>query len=102
MDTKLLLVKSVTLLYLESKLPNKSVTSSDIITQLISLIKTTETTIVGIDYGKDPIMALRETLRWMAANPVDTTYDKSELLQRIRVNIGDDDALLHFVRRRDG
>ncbi len=93
MDTKLLLVKSVTLLYLESKLPNKSVTSSDIITQLISLIKTTETTIVGIDYGKDPIMALRETLRWMAANPVDTTYDKSELLQRIRVNIGDDDAL---------
>lgn len=93
MDTKLLLVKSVTLLYLESKVPNKSTTSADIITQIIGLIKVTETTIVGVDYGKDPIMAVRETLRWMATNPADTTYDKSELLQRIRVNIGDDDSL---------
>lgn len=92
MDTKLLLVKSITLLYLESQITGKAANSADLVSQVIVLIKGPDA-IVGVDFGKDPILALRETLRWMATNPVNTTYDKSELLQRIRVNVADDDSL---------
>ena len=93
MDTNLLLVKSITLLYLESLVKGKANNSAELINQIVGVIKQPELAIVGADYGKDSTMTLRETLRWMASNPADTTYDKSELLQRIRTNVSDNDSL---------
>ena len=92
MDTKLLLVKSITLLYRESQLPVKSSNSAELVNTVLTLIKMPETYVTS-DFGRDPLVSLRETARWMAANPVNYTYDKNELMQRLRVNLGGDDAL---------
>lgn len=92
MDHKLLLVKSITLLYREGQMAGKTSNSAEMVNNALVTIKVPES-FAGGDFGRDPILALRETARWMAANPLDYTYDKSELLQRIRVNVGNDDAL---------
>lgn len=99
MDTKLLLVKAITLLCLESYIPGKGGNSAEMVSQAMATIKVPESFHSG-DFGRDPIIALRETARWMTTNPVDYTYDKSELLQRIRVNTGTDEQL--FDAFKDG
>lgn len=93
MDTKLLLVKSITLLYRESQLADGK-NSADIVSAVLDVLKAPEGyTINSAEFGKDTISALRETTRWMAHNEPTTTYDKSELLQRLRVNVGNDNGL---------
>lgn len=92
MDTKLLLVKCITLLYRESQLPEKVHNSADLVTNAIALIKVPDAYIVN-DFGRDPILALRDTVRWMAGNPINYTYDKTEFMQRLRVDSGNDTSL---------
>lgn len=92
MDTKLLLVDAITLLYRESQIASKANNSADLVNTILSHIKLPDSTVVS-DFGRDPLAALRETARWMTGMCVDYTYDKSELLQRLRVNVGNDDAL---------
>lgn len=92
MDTKLLLVKSITLLYRESQVTPITMNSASIINEILIIIKVPETYVSG-DFAKDNVSSLRETLRWMASNSLTHTYDKSELLQRLRVNCGNDDGL---------
>lgn len=99
MDFKLLLVKSITLLYRESQLPNQTENSSDLVKNILFLIKTPENFIIT-DFGKDVISSLRSTAVWMANNPFNYVYNKNELLQRLRVNVGDDDGL--FEAFQDG
>ena len=91
MDHRLLLIKSITLLYRESQQPNLSENSASIVRDIISLIKPADG-LLG-DFGKDAITSLRETAKWMANNPSGYQYDKSELLQRIRVNVGNEENL---------
>lgn len=92
MDTKLLLVKLITLLYLESKLPDKSNPSTALATAILTHIKLPDN-YTGNDFGRDPLIAMRETARWMISNPVDTVYDTKEFLQRLRVNVNDNQGL---------
>jgi len=92
MDTKLLLVKLITLIYLESKLDERSNGSTELITSILTHIKLPESYATN-EFGKDPLISLRETARWMNANPQDHHYDKHELLQQLRVNCGNDNGL---------
>lgn len=92
MDTKLLLVKSITLLYRESQLTPYTVNSADIVNNILTVIKLPDSYVTA-DFGKDPTVQLRETVRWMCNNTVGNPYDKTELLQRLRVNCGNDDGL---------
>ena len=92
MDTKLLLVKLITLLYLESKLPDKSNPSTAVATAILTHIKLPDN-YTGNDFGRDPLIAMRETARWMVSNPIDTVYDTKEFLQRLRVNVNNDHGL---------
>lgn len=92
MDTKLLLVKLITLLYLESKLPDKSNPSTALATAILTHIKLPDN-YTGNDFGRDPLIAMRETARWMVSNPIDTVYDTKEFLQRLRVNVNNDHGL---------
>lgn len=92
MDHKLLLVKSITLLYRESQLPNPIDNSAELVHKILELIKVPEG-IGTFGMQNDPIVNLRQTALWMAKNPVNYEYDKTELLQRIRVNVGNDDSM---------
>ena len=98
MDTKLLLVKSATLLYREGQLSTRSSNSSELVKNILTILKVPDSyTVNASEFGKDPISGVRETVRWMANNSADYTYDKSELLQRFRVNCGNDDSLFQAI-----
>lgn len=92
MDTKLLLVKIITLLYLESKLTDNSNPSTELITAILTHIKLPESYTTN-EFGKDPLISLRETARWMLSNTKDVKYDRNEMMQRLRVNCGNDNGL---------
>jgi hypothetical protein len=92
MDPKLLLVKIVTLLYKESQLQEPTGQSGELVKNAISTIKLSESS-GEFDRGREVIQAIRSTALWMADNPADYSYDRTALLQRIRVNVGDEDSL---------
>lgn len=98
MDPRLLLVKIVTLLYKESLLKDASTQSANLIQQVIGTIKFPET---GMDFdrSRESLQSLRATALWMAGNPPDHIYDRAALLQRIRVNVGDDVDLYYAVEQ---
>lgn len=97
MDHKLLLVKSITLLYRESQLPNQTENSADLVKSIIALIKPPEGVMMA-DTGRDVISSLRTTVLWMANNPINYPYDKNELLQRLKVNTGIDEGLFEAFK----
>lgn len=92
MDPKLLLVKIVTLLFKESQLGDASPQSAVVAKDVIATIKFPET---GMDFGsgRESMQALRATALWMCENPPGYIYERTALLQRIRVNVGDDEGL---------
>lgn len=94
MDPKLLLVKIVTLLFKESQLNDSTTQSSALVKPIVASIKFPET---GMDFDRtrESMQALRATALWMCENPPDHSYDRAALLQRIRVNVGDDDGLYY-------
>ncbi len=96
MDPKLLLVKIVTLLYKESQLQEPTGQSGELVKTAIATIKLSESS-GEFDRGREVIQAIRATALWMADNPADYRYDRAALLQRIRVNVGDEDSLFHAV-----
>lgn len=96
MDIKLLLVKSITLLFRESQIASKTENSSDVVKQIISGLKMPEN-ILDTDKGRDTLVALRQTALWMVGNPYNFVYDRTELIQRIRVNVGSDTHLLDAI-----
>ncbi len=92
MDSKLLLVKVITLLYKESLLESSSDRSTVLANEIINQLKLPE---AGADFdrSRDSLVALRTTALWMIEAPDNTKYDRTTLLQRIRVNVSSDDWL---------
>lgn len=97
MDSKLIMVKSITLLYRESQLKQKSENSSDLVKTVLKTIKNPEI-IMDTDFGREVISSLKTTALWMVNSPIDTVFDKTDLLQRIRVNVGEDQGLFDAVK----
>ena len=96
MDAKLLLVKVITLLFRESQNPDKTENSAELVKQIISELKLPDA-ILDTDKGRETLVSLRQTALWMANNPLQHEYNRAELLQRIRVNCGDDSNLLEAI-----
>lgn len=92
MDPKLLLVKIITLLYRESQLENNTGNSAQLARSVLATIKLPENT-MDTDRGREVLVGLRSTALWMIDNPVSQKYDKVVMLQRIRVNVGEDEGL---------
>lgn len=92
MDTKLILVKAITLLYLESKLTDKTNSTRELITELLTHIKLPDSYTMG-DFGRDPLVNIRDTVRWMLTTSKDYEFEKIDLLQRLRVNCNNDQSL---------
>lgn len=92
MDSKLVLIKIITLLYCESvchKVRQRSIPlAHDIIMRLKLPEQVTET-----DSGRNVIVGLRETVMWMCDQPTDEPFDYYSLSQRVRLNADDDFAV---------
>ncbi len=98
MDPKLLLVKIITLLYKESRVSDASSQSTSLAKSVLNTVKFPETGL-DVDHSRESMQALRATALWMCENPPDHKYDRAALLQRIRVNVGDDDGLYYAFQQ---
>lgn len=98
MDAKLLLAKTLTLLFKESLLSSNTSNSSDLAKQIVATIKVPEVAMEH-DKSREVIIGLRLTAMWMADNPPTYKYDKSSLHQRICLNCGDDHAVFNAIIR---
>lgn len=96
MDPKLLLVKLVTLLYKESLLPNVP-SSGDLVREIVQSIKMPD---AGVDFdrSRDTMVSLRGTVLWMCES-INEGFNLSSLLQRIRVNTGEDEGIYYAVEQ---
>lgn len=85
MDSKLLLVKSLTLLYRESQLEGTKEKSNNLVREIVSKIKPAE---INLDMGgeQDIVKGLVRTVLSMCDDPSDHMYDQTEFLQQMRVN----------------
>lgn len=91
MDNKLLLVKSITLLYREAQQDNPDASSIALVQEIVGTIKVAEGSLSS-DFGKDIISSLRDTAVWMITNGAKYKYERDEMLQRLRVNVNGDDS----------
>lgn len=94
MDSKLLLIKCITLLYRESELDHSS-GSGDLCKSVIETIKIPETS-VSMQSGREVVLGLRSTVHWMLDH-TEKKYDRTQLLQRVRINTKDDTYLYNAV-----
>lgn len=88
MDSKLILIKAITLLYLEGRLINNKFKSKSMVSQVIDALKLPQQ-IDEADIGRNTIIGLKDTLLWMCEESEDT-FDLNTLLQRVRLNVGDE------------
>lgn len=96
MDSKLLLVKAIMLLYREGQLEDSNGQSAPIIKEVIEALKPTFNSAVS-GSSKETLVALRDTLLYMLEEPAGYRHDKDTIIQRLRVNIIDDESLFKAV-----
>lgn len=92
MDNKLLLVKSITLLYRESQLAVKGDSSADLIRTAIETIKIPDVG-VGINTEREMLAGLKATLTEMCDHPADYEYDLKTMLTQLKLNCSYDEKL---------
>lgn len=90
MDIKLFLVKSVSLLYLESQIEGYRSGNAAMIRDILSDIKMPEN-IGELGDGRNTLSNLRTTVLWMLNNGDSQRYEPDTLLQRLRLNTQNDD-----------
>lgn len=85
MDSKLLLIKVITLLFLESVSNKKNNTSSrGIAKDALTYIKKPDAAVLT-DFSRDSLGHLLEIVRWMIDTPANEVFDKNDILQRVRM-----------------
>ena len=84
MENKLLLVKIITLLFLESVSNQKNNSSRDLAAIAVGQIKTPDATVLT-DFSRDSLGHLLDIARWMIGGTPESGFDKNDILQRVRV-----------------
>jgi hypothetical protein len=99
MNDKLLLAKSITLLFRESQLKQKTENSSDLIRTVLESIKIVDdSSTLNINSDKEIIIRLKSTVLEMCGYPPDHEYDKSDLIQTIKNNCMYDTNLFEVIQ----
>jgi len=95
MDSKLLIVKIVTLLYKEHVLQEENPATPDLVKEALGNVQLPEG---GGEYnsGRDILISLIATINWMLEET--EPYDQSSLLQRIRINTEQDQFLFDAIK----
>lgn len=92
MDNRLLLVKSVSLLYRESLFPDTTSNAKDLVRTVLQGIVLSDVNLT-VNHERDILQSLKQTALEMCDNPNDHIYETGELLQRIKMNTGMDEKL---------
>ena len=91
-DLKLLLVKIVTLLYVENRNGTVSETSTKLIGDALDAAPFRDVGLLPAG-GTDTLHSLRRTIQWMLKLPSSETFDQQDLIQRLRVNTENDETI---------
>ena len=93
MDITLLLVNSITLLYRESQQVGHTNNAAEDVLKVVDEVKSSEVQLGREikDRSSEVLIGLRDTARYMAQQGFDAVYEPNELLQRLKMNVGDDD-----------
>lgn len=89
MDTKLLLVKCVSLLWLEAQQENKATKSTDLVKEAIEFVKMPEQNIT-ISEENIVISGLKTTTDYVSNMSPTDILDRDDLLQRLKINCAHD------------
>lgn len=92
MDNRLLLVKSITLLYRESLITGQSENSASLVRTAVENMQIKDDGLT-LSKSNETLFSLKTTVLEMCSNPMDHEYEKSELLQRLQMNCDDDTVL---------
>lgn len=85
MDSKLLLIKVITLLFLESIANKNNNTSSRTIAKdALNFIKKPDAAVLT-DFSRDSLGHLLDIARWMIDTPANEAFNKNDVLQRVRM-----------------
>ncbi len=98
MNAQLFLVKSITLLYREAYLKNNAGSSRDLVSNLLTYIKTSEISI-GNYSERDVIVRLKETLMQMTKEDNDSVCDKNNLILQLKTNCIHDENLFDILEK---
>lgn len=90
LDPRLVLIKCITLLYLESRAEIKAFSSIEQVRGIIGTLKAPEASLLSIDHEKNVVEALRDLAYEMCRQGPSYTYDHADLTQRMLMICGDD------------
>lgn len=97
MDNNLLLVRMITLMFLESHTTKKGDSNSRaIVREALSYIKAPES-IQIIDMGQNSAAKIRDIVLWMLDQPTGVPFDKVDVLNRLRIAAESSDYLFYAV-----
>lgn len=88
MNPRLLLLKIITLLHLESQIVGETARSTDLVTSLLEGVKIPEADVGLIDSEREIIGSLYNICRKIAAAPMGEDPDRADLLQEVRLHCG--------------
>lgn len=95
-DQRLMVAQLITLLYRQSQLFGEIERCDSLVKEVLTKLKPPDQAVL-IDFSKDSVSSLRETIQWMLNSPQEVTFDKGDLLQRIRVNCAEDESLFQAI-----
>lgn len=96
LDNRLMLVKSVMLLYRESTLVTEDTNSADLVRTVLEKVKIPELSL-GVSGERELLSALKDTVLYMCDQGKEHVYDKADLLQRLKLNCGDENKLYDIL-----
>lgn len=99
LDSKLLLLNSITLLYRESQLPGTNERSSDLVRNVLGLVRLPNTQQVMLDPTSQILSGLKRLASTMADDPAEHSYEENEILQQVKLYCGEDVALYEAFER---
>lgn len=91
MDTRLLIIRAITLLKLESDLPENTENSAELVKELVGKLVLPDA--VNTDRTREVLAGLNNIALKMAENPVDHLYDKDSLKQEVMIACKDQNVL---------
>jgi len=100
MDIKLLLVNSITLLFRESQQVGHTNNAAEDVLKVVEEAKVSDISLGRDirDRSAEVLAGLKETAYYMACQPYDLQYEPNELLQRLKMNCGDDDITFEAMQ----
>lgn len=92
-DSRLLLVKTITLLYRESLIEEKTDHSADLVRTVLEEIKLPEMSL-SLNHEREYLMAMKDTALYLCTQVSEgLEIDRDDLLQRLKVNCNQDEKL---------